>query len=322
LLNAARKLKGGTSILNIGCAMRKFLLFLWIASVVLVGCFVSGSLVQGQIQDKYSLQLQGFVWNHSTLNALIVTGDNESWWEPTFLNTSLRAIGQWNEAISVFAKNNSDYSYLSNLKIQPTVSKAIQPGFDIYVSWHESPFSNITDEVGLSQISTNYQNTITNCTVNLSAHTRHGDTLNEGDMQNVALHELGHSLGLGHSNYTGDLMYALYTIGSPAEDVSTLDVYGVAIIFAWETNTTTFYPVNNLVNQVILPVGITYQFLPVSQENARPQTFSNSSAVQFLVLMFELLIHQEIYPFIILFIVVLVIIIVFPRRKKLVKADS
>jgi len=301
--------------------MRRVLFILWIASLVLAGCFVSGGSVKGQSQDKYSLQLQGFVWSRSTLNALVVTADNESWWEPAFLNTALRAIGQWNEAIATFVSNYSDYSYLSSLRIEPTVSSIFQPGFDIYVNWHEAPFSNTTDEVGLSQISADYQNIITNCSVNLAVHTRHGDTLNEGDMQNVALHELGHSLGLGHSNYTGDLMYALYTMGSPAEDVSTLDVYGVATVFAWETNTSTFYLVNSLVNHVILPLAITYQFLPVSQKNGRPQTLANNSVVQFLVLMFEILIHPEIYPFILLFIVFLVIIVVFPRRKR-VKAGS
>ena len=301
--------------------MSRFLLFLWIAGLVLVGCFVNGSFVLGQSQENYSLQLQGFVWNRLTLNALVVTAENESWWDPAFLNTSLRAIGQWNEAIANFESNYSDYSYLSSLRIQPTVSNFTQPGYDIYVSWHESPFSNTTDVVGLSQISANYQKTITNCTINLAAHTLHGDTLNEGDMQNVALHELGHSFGLGHSNYTGDLMYSLYTIGSPAEDVSTLDVYGVATVFAWEKDRSTFFPVKNLVDKVVLPTGVTYQFLPVSQNNARPQTFANNSVVQFLVLMFEILIHVEIYPFIILFFVVLVLFAVFYRRKS-VKVGS
>jgi hypothetical protein len=110
-------------------------------------------------------------------------------------------------------------------------------------------------------------------------------------------------------------MYAVYSMGSPAKDVSTLDVYGVATVFAWQTNSPIFYPVNSLVGQVILPVDITYHFLPVSQENDRPQTFANNSVVQFLVLMFEIMIHIEIYPFIILFFVVLVLIAVFYRRK-------
>lgn len=296
--------------------MRRFLLFLWISSLVLASSYVSVSSVNGQNQDKYSLQLQGFVWSRTTLNALVMTSDNESWWESTFLSTSLRAIGQWNEAVAGFAANYSDYSYLSNLRIQPKVSSTWQPGYDIYINWHESPFSNNTDEVGLSQISANYQNTIINCTIKLAVHTQHGDTMNEGDMQNVALHELGHSLGLGHSNYTGDLMYPIYSMGSPAKAVSTLDVYGIATVFAWETNTSTFYPVNGLEGQVILPGNMTYQFIPVSQENARPNTLANNSVVQFLVFMVEILIHPEIYPFVILFIVVLVIIAVLPRRKK------
>jgi predicted Zn-dependent protease len=321
MLNATRKFKGCNRFLIIGSAMRRIILVLWIASLVLVGCFDIGSRAQGQNQENYSLQLQGFVWNHSTLNALVVTADNESWWEPSFLNTSLRAIGQWNEAIATFAANNSDYSYLSDLNIQPTVSNITQPGYDIYVSWRETSFSITSDEVGLSQISANYQKTIINCTINLAAHTHHGNTLNEGDMQNVAIHEFGHSLGLAHSNYTGDLMYSQYTTESPAESVSTLDVYGVAVVFAWKTNTDTFYPVKNLANQVILPASITYQFIPVSQKNARPQTIANNPVVQFFILMFEILIHQEIYPFVILFIVVLVIIAVFTRRKR-VKAGS
>ncbi len=302
--------------------MRRFLLFLWIASMLLAGCYVSDSLVHGQSQDTYSLQLQGFVWNHPILNALIVPANNESWWDSTFLKTSLRAIGQWNDAIATFASNYSDYSYLSSLRIQPTISSTLQPGYDIYINWLESPFSNTTDEVGLSQISANYQNTIINCTVRLSAHTRHGDTLNEGDMQNVAIHELGHSLGLGHSNYTEDLMYPVYNMRSPTIEISNLDVYGVATVFNWKTYSSTFYPVNSLVNQVILPKSITYNGLPVSQQNSSPQTYANNSVVQFLIIIFEILIHPEIYPFIVLFIVVLVIIVVFPRRRKLVKADS
>jgi hypothetical protein len=303
--------------------MRRFLYVLWISSLVLAACFLSSSTVQGQKQNNYSLALQGFVWNHTTLDALIVTADNESWWNPDFQNTALRVIGQWNDAIVAFASNYSDYSYLSNLRIQPTVSNQAQPGFDIYIVWSESPLSNITDELGTSQIFPNYESVIINCTVNLAAHTSHGDSLDEGDQQNVALHELGHSLGLGHSNYTGDLMYAYYTRGSAPEAVSTLDAYGVATLFAWEQNITRFYPVNTWLNDnsVILPSGIAYRGLPVSTQNALPQTIVNNSVVQTLILMFEILIHPEIFAIVVLFIAVLIIISMIPRRKR-VKADS
>ena len=140
--------------------MRKFLLFLWILSLIFAFSFVSSNEVWGQ--EDSSLQLQGFVWNHLTLNALLVTADNESWWNPDYLNTTLRAIGQWNDAITAFSANYSDFSYLANLKIQPTISNTTQPGFDIYINWTASPLSK-TDEVGLSQISANF-GTIINCT--------------------------------------------------------------------------------------------------------------------------------------------------------------
>ena|ERR1035437_1604834 len=306
--------------------MRTFLLFLWISSLVLAACFVSINNVQGQGQDNNSLALQGFIWDHAQLKVLVVTAQNESWWSPTDLNSALRAIGQWNDAIAAFSSNYTDYSYLSNLRMKPTVSNETQPGFDIYVNWTESSFSS-SDEVGLSQISANYRSVIINCTVNLASHDHHGDPLAEGDKQNIALHEFGHSLGLGHSNYTGDLMYAYYSTGSAVEAVSTLDVYGVATLFAWELNTFNFYPVDHWLkeNSVVLPSGIPDKGLPVSPENVLPQTLANSPVVQTLVLMFEILIHPEIFSLIVLFIAVFVIIVLIPskrKRGKAVKADS
>ena len=299
-----------------------FLLSLLLSSLFLTANIFTVSQVQGQNQDNYTLQLQGFVWNHSPLNALVVTADNESWWNPAYLNTTLRAIGQWNDAIAAFVSNYSDFSYLSNLRIQPSVSNMSESGFDIYVRWTESPLSNTIDEIGLAQLFPNYQSTIINCTVNLAAHANHGDSLSDGDMQSVALHELGHSLGLGHSNYTGDLMYAYYTRGSLPEAVSTLDVYGVATLFAWELNTTNFYPVSGWLkeNPVILPSAITYQGLPVSPQNALPQTLANNNVFQFLVLMFEIIIHPEIFAIVLAVAVVFVIIALIPRKKKTTKA--
>ena len=306
--------------------MRRFLLFLWITSLAIATILVSNNHVQAQSSDKYSLRLQGFVWDHSTLNALVVTADNESWWNPTFLNTTLRAIGQWNDAISTFSSNYTDFAYLTSLKILTTVSKTSQPGFDIYVKWTNSPLSNTSDEVGLSQFFPK-NNVIINSTISLAAHTNHGALLNEGDMQNIALHEVGHNLGLGHANYTGDLMYAYYATGSPPETVSTLDVYGVARLFAWELNSSRFFPVSGWLNEssVILPQEIIYQDLPVSPENIAPQTFADNSVFQTLVLMFEILIHPQVFALVLVFISVLVLIALIPRKrktKKPAKADS
>jgi hypothetical protein len=307
--------------------MHKFLSFLLVASLILAAFFVCGSSrVWAQSNDAYSLQLQGFVWGHSTLRALIITADNESWWSNTDLNTATRAIGQWNDAIAAFAANYSEFSYLSNVRIQTSISNTSESGFDIYVDWTQFPLSNTTNEIGVSQISADYRNTIINCTVNLATHTHHGDSLNEVDKQNVALHELGHSLGLGHSNATGDLMYAYYPLGSGPKDVSTLDAYGVATLFAWDQNTFNFYPIDGWLkeNSVVLPSDINYKGLPVSPENAAPQALANNPVVQTLVLMFEILIHPEIFAIAVIVILLSIVLglVVRVKRGRTIKADS
>jgi hypothetical protein len=295
-----------------------FLLFLLFSSLFLTASIFEVNQVKGQSQDTYSLQLQGFVWNHPTLNALVIPADNESWWNPNYLKTALRAIGQWDDAITAFTSNNSNFSYLSSLSIQPIVSNMSQPGFDIYINWTDSALSNSSDVSGLTQIYPSYRKTIINSTITLATQTNHGDLLDEVDMQNVALHELGHSLGLSHANYTGDLMYSTYSIGSSAKAVSSLDVYGVATLFAWEIDATEFYPVNNWldVNSVILPSEIAYQGLPVLPENASPQSFANNSAVQFLVIMFETLIHTDILAIVLVIALILAIIVLISKRQK------
>jgi hypothetical protein len=194
----------------------------------------------------------------------------------------------------------------------------------MYINWTDSSLSNASDDVGLSRIITSSDDTIINCTINLAVHNNHGETLNEVDAQNVALHELGHSLGLGHCNYTGDLMYPSYTLQSPAKDISTLDVYGVAAVFAWEVNSSNFYPVSGWLkeNSVILPSYITYKDLPVSPQNASPQTLGDNPVIQQLILLGELLIHPPILAAIIAIVAFFVIIGLIVRKTRRPKAGS
>jgi predicted Zn-dependent protease len=226
-----------------------------------------------QLKSEYVLALQGSTWDHSTITVLIVAAYNESWWNPAYLNASLRAISEWNGALSYFASNNSDFDYLSRLRMTAQVSNVTENGFDEYISWIEQ-FGNETCEAGLSR--TTYMpttNLITKNEITLSAYDCRGNILSETDEQNVALHELGHCLGLGHANYTDDLMYYAYSLGGSVRAISTLDTYGVGTVFRWMAYSQEYSPDNQ--GQPVYSVSLTpsgYEYQPISDTDLPPQS--------------------------------------------------
>ncbi|HLN44599.1 MAG TPA: matrixin family metalloprotease [Candidatus Sulfotelmatobacter sp.] len=238
--------------------------------LVLNLCLAIVPYANSQTEQVYTLDILGPTWGHSTISVLIIPSFNESWWNPIYLNSSLRAINQWNEAIVYFASNHTDYAYLSRLKIEPTISNSTSSSFDVTVSWIKL-FENLTCGAGLTRT---YMNSriINNSTIELAAYDCQNRILSETDTQNVALQELGHSLGLGHTNTSGDPMYPTLSLSSPLRKISTLNIYGLATVFRWLTNSTEYNTTNqeSPVNSVILPSNIAYDHLPVSVGNIPP----------------------------------------------------
>jgi hypothetical protein len=153
------------------------------------------------------------------------------------------------------------------------VSNSTERGFDAYISWIEQ-FGNDTCEAGLSR--TTYMpttNLITRNEITLSAYDCRGNILSETDEQNVALHELGHCLGLGHANYTDDLMYYAYTLGGSVRPISTLDAYGVGTVFRWMAYSQEYSSDNQ--GQTVYSVSLTsneYGYQPISDTDLPPQS--------------------------------------------------
>lgn len=229
---------------------------------------------QVQAQAQYSLDLMRLTWNHSTISVLVVPQDSASWWNPSYLNATLRSIAEWNNAIQVFALNYSNFAYLSSLRMVPTVSHTMDYSFDVYVSWTRTGSSS--GEIGLTTTMYGSSGIIINSTISLAAEDLHGYVLNEIDMQNVGLHELGHSLGLRHSNYSGDIMYPTCALSHPVAELSTLDLYGVSIVFQWMSDSSNS-PYRPQQSSVTLPSSIQYRYLPISYGTLPPPTLPPTS---------------------------------------------
>lgn len=252
--------------------IRKTILFLFLFLIIGLS-FTVFYQVEAQTQTTYSLDLQGPTWNHSTINILINPQSDKSWWNPDYLDATLRAIDEWNSALSYFASNRSDFVYLSNVKMTYTISNSMDEPFDTILSWIEQ-FGNETCEAGLTRTSYDSLGLIFNTTLTMSAYDCRGNILNDIDMQNVALHELGHVLGLGHANSTSDLMYFAYTLGNPVRSVSTLDTYGVGVVFRWLAKSIEFNQDNqgDQISSVNLPSDIAYEALPIPINDIPPQS--------------------------------------------------
>lgn len=224
-----------------------------------------------QTQTQPSINLQGLTWDHATITVLIVPQNQQSWWNPSYLNATIRAINMWNNAILNFSSSyGSQFFYLSQIRMVYSISQTLETGFDIYIIWQESYAG--TNTLATSRPFIQLPCTIINNTITLGAKTK-TYVINEVDMQNIVLHELGHALGLGHSNYAGDVMYPEYSPKGNVTALSTLDLYGVSVVFEWLSRHPKMPNICPSKTSLTLPSYIQYEYLPISYEDLPAQTF-------------------------------------------------
>ena len=210
--------------------------------VVAVLLLVLPMLVPHVAAATASIPTEGESWDHSTITIQITPATGQSWFNPSFTRDVSTAIERWTESIIVFT-DAYGFRYLRQLRFSVYVTGFNQTSNpDISISFVQSFPNSTLGMTGFLPTPDAYFQTATTQLATLdSSNTRQ---LTDVDMENVAMHEFGHSLGLDHavSPLTSDgfyeLMYQGYgqAIGGPnniVQEPSTLDLYALATIYSW-----------------------------------------------------------------------------------------
>jgi predicted Zn-dependent protease len=140
-------------------------------------------------QNAYSVPR----WNHFPITVYIENYD------AAYTNDVITAINTWESSTN----NLIQFSVVSSTNA------------DITIHWVRSisPDSSATGETELTYLNTSLYSIIQSADIKLLEQYR-GGNFRDNDETNVALHELGHALGLEHSTVPGDVMYHAVDIPS------------------------------------------------------------------------------------------------------------
>ncbi len=251
---------------------------LLILNLALAVCAIDAAVAQ----TEYSIDISQSTWNHSTIKVLLIPPNNVSWWDPATMDSTFQAVDMWNDALATFALTFQDFEYISHISFEATESTGMTtPDYDVYVTWTENPLGTSLEKVGLTELYS-LSGVIDSCNITLVAKDMLGLQLTSVVRQGVAVHELGHALGLFHTNSSEDTMYNQIGFDISVRPISTLDAYGVAQVFHWRSVSSQF----SLSNQgstpsfVSLPPAIPYEYLNAPQQD--PFSRAISSFLQYI----------------------------------------
>lgn len=195
-----------------------------------------------QLQNADSIALEEFRWMKFPVKVLV---DMNQWTQPEYAVVVREALDSWIKSISNYTNTYNDTSlarvnylfYLNN--VNSTTN------YDVFISFAADKIPPGPNTVGLTTYSwdlTTHQ-PVPPITINITTYSGTASTL---FVKNIAMHEFGHALGLGHANSQNTLNgpELMYYASSKNQIVypSTLDVYGLTQVYNGSYGQTVYLP--------------------------------------------------------------------------------
>jgi hypothetical protein len=231
---------------------------------------------------------EGGTWTSSTIHILINPQISAPWFKSSYTFDVNHAISRWSQSITVYTDVYGS-NYLRNLSFVTCVSgvnDTLCGSPDIQVRFIES-FGSQSSGLGLTSIRVSNSGIFqAPTTTTLAAYDPSNTTqLTDTDMINIASHEFGHALGLGHATVsatdegTFELMFLSYgqAVGNPRNSLeapSTLDLYALSYVYNWLASSSTLIGPGHPAALLSLPSGVTYS--SVYPYGEQIQTLQNS----------------------------------------------
>ena len=182
---------------------------------LLAALLVAVPLVAAQTGE--SVSYLGVKWDHDPLKVYVAMQRGTEGYYPSLLT----AFNDWSSALKGASGNPGAFSFV-------IVEDRKQA--DITVSVRK----NTGMVLGMASVKDRRRDgIIVGVRITLAAENALGRPLGEEDFRNIARHEIGHALGLGHSTDEGDLMYPAYDFAEVGYDVlpSACDVAALLRIY-------------------------------------------------------------------------------------------
>lgn len=239
--------------------------------LILAGTILSGILPIQQLnpfddtKEEYKIKISGQAWNFfddPIIDVLIVPDPNLFGWQDSFVEYVEESFDDWIICIEIFTAEYG-YHYLKNIKFNVEVANTNEistNNYDIIVKWIDQ-----IDEkgaAGAAVVLSNTERRITKATITLPISVIKEEKvyfLSNIDMHNIATDEIGHTLGLGHSSVRDDVLYGYYNFPQAEYCHSTLDIYGLVIIYQY-LDDEVFKPPTKLIG-FLVESNISYHYM-------------------------------------------------------------